>query len=273
MQHVRVVVAPTVTKLPPGSAGAVLVTGSHGGVYPGQLALLAGVRAAVFHDAGIGMADAGVASLALLQTLGIAAAAVSHRSARIGDAEDMLARGVIGCANAAAAAVGVVPGQACAAAVDLLRAAPTREAPMREARLEGAAERRSVIAGPRALVLIDSASMVDPMADRGAVVVTGSHGGLVGGEPARALGADAFAAAYNDAGIGIEQAGIARLPALQARGIAAITVAAASARIGDARSTLEDGMISAVNAAAAQLGAAVGEPARDVLLAWTRLGG
>ena len=258
-----IIIAPTVTKLPPGSAGAVLVTGSHGGVYPGQLAVLAGVRAVIFHDAGIGKEDAGVASLPLLQGLGIAAAAVSHWSARVGDAEDMMARGVISRANAAA--VGVLPGMTCAEAAERLHAAV-----LRRARLDGAEERRSVVPGRRALVLIDSASMVDPVADRGAVVVTGSHGGLVGGDPARALAVDAFAAAYNDAGIGIEQAGIARLPALQARGIAAITVAADSARIGEARSTLEDGKISAVNAAAAALGAVVGEPARAVLLAWTR---
>jgi hypothetical protein len=253
-----IIIAPTVTKLPPGSAGAVLVTGSHGGVYPGQLAVLAGVRAVIFHDAGIGKAEAGIASLPLLQGLGIAAAAVSHWSARVGDAEDMMARGVISRANAAA--VGVLPGMTCAEAAERLHAAV-----IRRARLDGAEERRSVVPGRRALVLIDSASMVDPVADRGAVVVTGSHGGLVGGDPARALAVDAFAAAYNDAGIGIEQAGIARLPALQARGIAAITVAAESAR-----STLEDGRISAVNAAAAALGAVVGEPARAVLLAWTR---
>ena len=61
-------------------------------------------------------------------------------------------------------------------------------------------------------------------------------------------------ALYNDAGIGKDQAGISRLPALDARGIAAATVSAASARIGDARSTYEDGIVSRVNASAAALG-------------------
>jgi hypothetical protein len=265
----EIVIAPTVTKLPPGSLGAVLVTGSHGGVYPGQLAVSAGVRAVIFHDAGIGREQAGIASLPLLEALGIAAAAVSHRSARVGDADDMMARGVISRANAPATALGAVPGMACAEAAQLLRAAT-----LRRERLAGSEERRSVTrpeGSRRALVLIDSASMVDPLGDRGAVVVTGSHGGLVGGDPARALGVHAFAAAFNDAGIGIDEAGIGRLPALEARGIAALTVAAASARIGEARSTFEDGVISAVNATAAALGAVVGEPARTVLLAWTRL--
>ena len=88
------------------------------------------------------------------------------------------------------------------------------------------------------------------------------------GDPAMALRADGFAAAYNDAGMGIENAGCARLPALQARGIAAITVSAASARIGEARSTLQDGVVSAANDAAMTLGAAIGMPALELLLNW-----
>ena len=268
MEDAPVIIAPTITKLPPGALGAVLVTGSHGGVYPGQLAAAAGVRAVIFHDAGIGRDEAGVASLALLESVGIAAAAVSHLSARVGDADDMMARGRISRANAPAEALGVHAGLACATAATRLRAATLR----REC-LDATEERRSVTrpdGSARALVLIDSASMVDPLADRGAVVVTGSHGGLVGGDPARALAANAFGAAYNDAGIGIERAGIARLPALDARGIAALTVAAASAHIGEARATFADGIVSAVNATAARLGAHVGDRAQTVLLAWTR---
>jgi len=51
-----IVTAPTVTKLGPEARGAVLVTGSHGGVYPGGLAAKAQVRAVIFHDAGLGVA-------------------------------------------------------------------------------------------------------------------------------------------------------------------------------------------------------------------------
>ena len=97
----------------------------------------------------------------------------------------------------------------------------------------------------------------------GTIVVTGSHGGLLGGRPETALKYDALAALFNDAGIGIEEAGVTRLPALDARSIAAATVAAASARIGDARSTYEDGILSRVNARAAALGIAPGMSARD----------
>ena len=97
----------------------------------------------------------------------------------------------------------------------------------------------------------------------GTIVVTGSHGGLLGGRSETALKYDALAALFNDAGIGIDEAGVTRLPALDARGIAAATVAAASARIGDARSTYEDGILSRVNARAAALGIAPGISARE----------
>ncbi len=73
------------------------------------------------------------------------------------------------------------------------------------------------------------------------------------------------AAFYNDAGIGVDEAGVSRLPALDARGIAAATVSAASARIGDARSTYEDGILSRVNARAAALGLVPGMTARDAV--------
>ena len=119
-------------------------------------------------------------------------------------------------------------------------------------------------------MLIDSASLVEPEADRGAIIVTGSHGGLVGGDQRMALRAEGFAAAFNDAGIGVGQAGLGRLAPLDARGIAAITVAAATARIGESASTFE-GEISAVNERARVLGAREGMKARPLLEAWAKV--
>ncbi len=109
---------------------------------------------------------------------------------------------------------------------------------------------------------LDSASLVLPE-HKDAIVVTGSHGGLLGGRPETALKYDVLGALYNDAGIGKDDAGASRLPALDARGIAAATVSAESARIGDARSTYEDGTISRVNARAAALDLRPGISARE----------
>ena len=75
------------------------------------------------------------------------------------------------------------------------------------------------------------------------------------------------AAIYNDAGIGIDRAGLSRLPALDARGIAGAAVSCFSARIGDAMSTWNDGWISAVNATASAQGGRIGQSARDFVAA------
>ena len=56
----------------------------------------------------------------------------------------------------------------------------------------------------------------------------------------------------------MDEAGVSRLPALDVRGIAGATVAAASARIGEGRSTYADGVISRVNATAAARGGRAG---------------
>jgi hypothetical protein len=92
-------------------AGGVVVSGSHGGLSAGRFALQAGVRLAVFNDAGIGKDGAGIAALPLLQAHGIAAVAVAHDSARIGEAHSTLASGVISFTNDAAAALGAAPGR------------------------------------------------------------------------------------------------------------------------------------------------------------------
>lgn len=263
-----VVLADTITRPPPGARGAAIVASSHGGVYAGGLALAAGCRGAIFNDAAFGKDRAGAGSLAMFDALGVPCAVVSHDSCRIGEAADMWARGVVSAANAAAARLGVHAGQACAAAARAMAGGPmpdyTPPAP--------AAENRVVLREQgwcRAIVLIDSASLVRPE-DAGAIVVTGSHGALIGGNPAKALQADGFAGVYNDAGIGADGCGVTRLPALDARGIAGITVAAPTARIGDARSTFEHGEISAANARAAALGARVGERLRPLLERWAR---
>jgi hypothetical protein len=170
----------------------------------------------------------------------------------------MMARGIITHANPPAIALGCRPGVASRdAAAALQQAGPSlREPPPA---LEAAF---LMIAEPPAVWALDSASLVGAE-HVGAIVVTGSHGGLLGGRPDTALKADALAALFNDAGIGIDEAGVTRLPALDSRGIAAGTVAATSARIGDARSTYEDGILTRVNQRAAALGIGPGMTVRE----------
>jgi hypothetical protein len=264
----EIVLADTATKLGGAARGGVIVTGSHGGRYAAFLTLTAHPRAVIHNDAGVGKDEAGIAVIGMGEALGVAAATLSHASCRIGDAADMMARGVVSHANAPARALGVVPGMAGReAALRLVAARATGRdpEPCEEARrvLENAHWRRRI-------VLIDSASLIAPE-DAGQIIVTGSHGALVGGSPAMALRVDGIAAVFSDAGVGADGAGITRLPALDTRGIAGLTVSAASARIGDATSLYEEGLISHANETARRLGAHPGEPLKPRLEAWARL--
>ena len=253
---VPIVVADSVTALADEARGAVLVSGSHGGLIAAWYASSAGVRAAIFNDAGRGRDDAGIAGVRALDDVGMAAAAVAHTSARIAVASDTLARGIIAFANAGAARLGVAEGLACREAAERLRAAP-----LPAARLAATRDARTVLvagrSGAAAILGLDSIGGVRA-GDARAVLVIGSHGGLHGGDPASALPVDAAGAFFHDAGGGRDGAGYSRLPVLEARGVAAATVGHGSARIGDARSMWDTGVLSRVNAVAAARGLAIG---------------
>ena len=105
-------------------AGDLLVSGSHAGLSAAQFVIDHPERPllVLFNDAGIGKDDAGVAGLATLQHHGVATAAYSHRSARIGEASDGLAHGIITRANPLAAAMGIEAGDRVEAIVARLGA-------------------------------------------------------------------------------------------------------------------------------------------------------
>jgi len=244
---VAILVFDSVTKLPPEADGAVVIGGSHAAIYAAHMSAKFGCRAAIHHDAGIGKDEAGIGGLAYADKLGMAMAAVATTSARIGDGADLHARGVISRANALAISCGVVPGMSARHAAELLKAAPWPHAlPATKG------ESRYTVEG---VVCADSATLLVP-ADRGRVVATGSHGA-----PNSAMATAPFRPLllmFNDAGFGADRGGVLALAELDKEDIAAIAVAAQSARIGDGRSTLQDGMISDANAAAYRLGARSG---------------
>lgn len=123
--------------------------------------------------------------------------------------------------------------------------------------------KQEVAAGPGGRVLIiDSITKVDPQ-DEGAIVVSASHGGVSSGE--FALAVPLRAVFFNDAGVGKDEAGIAALAMLQARGVAGGTVSHTSARIGDAQDMWDHGVLSHVNEAARATGLAPGQRLQAVL--------
>jgi hypothetical protein len=244
--------ADSVTELDARHRGAVLVAGSHGGRIAAYYAARAGVHAVILNDAGIGKEEAGVAGLAALAAIGMAAAAADCATARIGDGADMLARGVISRANAVAAACGVVPGMPVRDAAERMTQAPKPRGVLASPG-EG---RFRLRAAPPEIWALDSVGLALPE-DAGRILIFGSHGALHGGRIETAIPVAARAAAFHDAGARLED--LTRLPVLEARGIPAVTVSTASARIGEARSMWESGLLSHANAPAAALGARAGQ--------------
>lgn len=253
----------SITELTSQERGLHALVGSHGGFATGAHSACIGIASLICHDAGIGMDAAGIAALETLQQYGIPAAAVSHLSARIGDAADMAARGRISHANGAARALGVETDMAASIAQARMQAA-SGSSPQE---IVAAPFTRSVeLCAGQEVTLCDSASMIAPE-DAGRIVITGSHGGLPGGQASRAAKAHVALAVFNDAGLGIDDAGIARLPALDAMSIPAAAVDCRTAHIGVARSTLKTGLLSHVNQSAARLGLSPGMTVRDSIAA------
>ena len=113
----RVIIVDSITRLTPEDAGAIVVSGSHGGTSAGKFALAVPLAAVFFNDGGVGKDRAGIAALDMLQASGIAAGAVAHTSARIGDAQDAWDNGILSHVNAAARASGLAPGDRLGAAL------------------------------------------------------------------------------------------------------------------------------------------------------------
>ncbi len=112
------------------------------------------------------------------------------------------------------------------------------------------------------IIIMDSITKVKPD-HAGAMIVAASHGGASSGE--FALAVPLKVVFFNDAGGGKDNAGVAALGILEAKGVPAGTVAHTSARIGDCADMWESGVISNLNSPARDLGLEVGAHLRTVL--------
>lgn len=234
----------------------VLICGSHGAPCATQLAVWTRPRGLFCHDAGIGKEDGGVAGLRLLQEYLIPGAMVDGASARISDGRDMYETGVISRANRAAERLGVTAGMATRdAAMALLRQNPVPDPP---------AKRQLLLAdGPQGRVFgLDTVKYADRRIE-GGVLCMGSHAARAMADYVEDLGFPLAGVITNDAGIGKDGAGIAGLGELDALKTPAAAVSCASARVGSARGTYFDGVVSACNATAEAVGIGVGTRATD----------
>lgn len=121
--------------------------------------------------------------------------------------------------------------------------------------------------GGRKVMVMGSVAYATP-AERGHVIVTGSHGGRSAGEYAARIAP--LAAVANDAGVGKNSAGVAGMKALDAQGIAGLTVSHTTARIGEGPDAWYEGEISFVNDTAMRAGLRKGVALRVALEAFLR---
>lgn len=252
----RIVTVSASSQVTAQDAGCVVVSGSYGGQYNAYHAGKWGLRGVVLNDAGVGSNEAGIDGLPYLDTIGLPAATADAMTCHIADGEHMLAHGTISHVNEAAAALGCAVGDSVRACVERMQAASPRSGTLPPI----AGGRRYVLSeggGKRKVIALDAAPLLEP-ADAGTIAVTGSHAALFRGKPDGVVSADVHAIFFNDAGVGLDGAGIARLPTLDERGITAGAVDCNSAPIGNARAIYADGVLSHVNETAKRHGAKPG---------------
>jgi len=241
----------------------VIIGASHGAPCATQLTLGARPRGVICHDAGIGKGDGGVAGLTLLDTYLIPGAAVDGKSARISDGRDMYENGVISRANRAAGRLGILPGM------------PAREAAMLMLNTNPAGPplpKRQITVHDSALgrvVALDTIKYGDARIAR-SVLCMGSHSAPAMAAYVEALQVPLAGVITSDVGRAKGDSGIAGLAALDVRGVPGATVGVQTARVGDAVSTYQDGVISACNEAARRAGVAVGQRATEAAAAMLR---
>lgn len=261
---VRIVTTPSSATATAECRGQILVSGSYGGDYNAFHAAKWGIRGVILNDAGVGKDRAGVRGLDYLERAGLAGATADVMTCHIGDGEHMLQFGIVSHVNRCASNYGCRVGESVRACAERLKFAPIIETPLppvaggrRYLLREGAATEPRVIG-------LDAAPMLEPT-DAGHIAVTGSHAALFHGQPDGLIRPAVRAVFFSDAGVGLDRAGIARLPLLDERGIPAGTASAESAAIGDARSIYVEGVLSHMNASAAALGAARGMRVQDFI--------
>jgi hypothetical protein len=255
----RLVVLDSVTHCAGATGADVIVAGSFAGALSFHFVLPFGPRGLIAHEAGVGLDRAGISGLPLADRCGVPAAAVATMSARLGDGRSVHEDGIVSHVNGRAAALGMRVGISAMQAAGLLLAAP----PGHPSATGGTPDRSARVvleAGQGRVVLLGSTSFADAGHARD-VIVAGSHGGRVNARPLLAVRPRGLI--VNDGGMARDRSGAGGLPLLDEIGVAAATVGAMTARIGEPASAWESGVISAVNVAAARAGVAVGQTARE----------
>ncbi|MEJ0096908.1 MAG: hypothetical protein WDM84_01650 [Bauldia sp.] len=243
--------------------GQVIVSGSYGGEYNAFHAGKWGLRGVILNDAGVGKDNAGVRGITYLEQIGLAAATADVNTCHIADGDHMLAHGIISRVNRFAAAIGCKVGDTVRDAAERMRHADIATGELSPIS-GGKRYDISKEIGHARVICLDAAPMLTPE-DEGAIAITGSHAALFRGKPDNIISVPLRGVFFSDGGVGMDSAGVSRLPDLDAKGIPAGAAAATSASIGDSRSIYRDGVLSHVNVTARERGIAPGMSVREAV--------
>src|SRR5882724_2919602 len=231
----------------------VLLAASYAGSSSLVFALRRGLRGVIAHEAGVGLSQAGISGLDLCEEFKIPAAAVATMDAGLSHGASMVGARISHC-NATASDLGVVPGMsAFAAGLLMLKSHPGKTADPPDV-VDPRLHLVSKTAAGSVYASDSTFPIKGPMAN--ATICGGSHCARVFAESI--LKIRPSGAMANDAGMGRNRTGIEGLSILDDQGIAAASVGAMSARIGNGLSTYKDGVVSACNSVAQQKGVRVG---------------
>ena len=245
----------------------VVVNASYSGVLPARFIAAKAPAGSIGLDCAVGPQGASIAGLWYLEAKDLPAATVDVSGVLLGDGVDVWNHGRISYANQPARDLGVREGQG----VEEAARAMLSGAVVAPATASDVTNRCTMIEHPsgRTVVCTDSIAFGLPE-DRGAnVLVTAGHTGRSAVPYLEKFLPHAFIC--SDGGMGRERSGVAALPVLAARGVAGAAVDARTARMGDALSSWETGVISAVNDLAREAGVTEGMPCREaaeLLVAW-----
>lgn len=235
---------------------------SFAGAPTGAMAMRGGVKGWIAHNGGVGKDEAGISGLPLADKYGIPAAATDAMESGLSMGKSLLTA-TVSHANHTAQALGVRPGQTGSEAAKLMLAAPKgRSIDFTGVIDESTHEVHSDHNGK--IYAVWSSSRVEGHHPEDVFCVA-SHAGKVMAQYVLRVKPKGVIA--NDGGVGLNDSGISGLQDLERIGsIPAAAVATSSARIGDALSTFNDGVISAANRLAQKLGVRPGMSARDAAL-------
>jgi hypothetical protein len=263
--HGNIVAVDSAADILPHNRGRdIMVTASYLGVLPARLLADHLPRGAIGFDGGIGPQGSNIAGLWYFEALNVPAATVDVKDVILGDGVDVYHRGRISFLNRPAADCGVAPGMpASEAARCMLEQVPARPSAYQ------VTNRRVMAEDERGhqVVVLDSI-VFGTEADRRNVLVTAGHTGRSGAR--HILNVQPFGFICSDGGRGRDDSGMAGLAITVQAGIPGATVDARRARMGDGMSTYRDGIVSATNVLADELGVRIGMPAAEAAAALLR---